>query len=87
MLTTWNGLNCKDDLVGSLIYEVHSSKSVKDFRKSSRHIYMNTKNRFGEIVAIYKHFEDDKDLIWVVVEAFDHHEIDYETALPFAVID
>ena len=76
---------CND--LGSLIYEVRGSKSDKDFRKSSRYIYLNTENRFGEIVGIYEHFEDDKELIWVVVEVFVHHDTDYETALPFAIID
>lgn len=82
----WVRVDRCDDL-GTIIFETRGSKSIDDYRKSSRYVYLHDRKLFGEIISIYEHFENEQELIWFSVDAFDKHSIDPETLLPHAIIN
>ena len=77
----------KNEIDHTGVFFQSGTTKTNNFQKSSRFVFVSHENRYGEIVSILEHNENDSVNTWFQVNLYLNEETDEETLLPFARID
>ena len=74
------------DNLGGITYQSGTTKAG-DYKKSSRFVFVEEESLFGEIQMIIEPYEGTQKYIWYQVSLYEDLTYDYESKLPFSLMD